>query len=320
MPQRTKMRLSCATGWSLIELLISTLLGGMLVLLFVSGWVLSYHTFRQTHQFSELHYHAQFVHSFFQQELVNQSFWAGIAIEHIQSQDILSPQPDCQSPLDSGSIPRPSLPYFPIFSGTVGSNLTLSCLTQAKNGSDFLQLKRLAGHKLTRSTLRTNRLYLEQARTPSRFVHTGSRDLTTDADYWPYVHQVFYVAEQQVQGNTIPVLMRKRLVRQASGQLTMDTSSVVDGVEMMVFEFGVDQNFDGQTDFFVPANHIDAAVWQQQQGRIVQLRYFVLVRSRLADPTYTNRQRYQLGLRHFTAPADHFRRMLLSSAVSFHQP
>ncbi len=49
------------------------------------------------------------------------------------------------------------------------------------------------------------------------------------------------------------------------GQLAIDTAAVVDGIEMLVFEFGIDSNFDGQTDYFVPASEVAAAVWQQKQ-------------------------------------------------------
>jgi type IV pilus assembly protein PilW len=142
--------------------------------------------------------------------------------------------------------------------------------------------------------------------------------LDAQATYWPYIHQVFYVSQQQYEGKQIPVLMRKRLVRQASGLLAMDTAAVVDGVEMLVFEFGIDSNFDGQTDYFAPASQVEAAVWQQSGGRVVQLRYFVLIRSLTPDPSYTNQQRYRLGHREFSAPADQFRRLLLSSAVTFY--
>ncbi len=58
-------------GWTLLEAMISMLVGLLLLLLLVGGWQLSYQAFRQTSQRSELQYNAQFVHSFLQQELVN---------------------------------------------------------------------------------------------------------------------------------------------------------------------------------------------------------------------------------------------------------
>jgi type IV pilus assembly protein PilW len=307
-------------GWTLIETMISLVVGMLLLLLLVSGWQLSYQAFRQTTQFSELQYHAQFVHSFFQQELVNQNFWAGLRSQDIRAPGLITPQGDCFTAADSGSLPTAAQPFLPLFSATVGSTLTPSCLTHAKADSDFLQLKRLAGDPVTAEQLRSNRLYLQQSSRLGQLINPMQPGLDARAIYWPYIHQLFYVSLQSYDGGQIPVLMRKRLVRQASGQLAMDTAAVVDGIEMLVFEFGIDSNFDGQTDYFAPASQVEASVWQQRQGQVVQLRYFVLVRSLTPDPSYTNLQRYRLGHREFSAPADQFRRLLLSSAVTFHHP
>lgn len=307
-------------GWTLIEAMISMLVGLLLLLLLVSGWQLSYQAFRQTTQLSELQYHAQFVHSFLQQELVNQNFWAGFRPQDIRAPGLVTPQGDCSSALDSGSLPKPAQPFLQLFSATVGSAATPACLNQAKVDSDFLQLKRLAGDPVTAGQLRPNRLYLQQGQQQAQLVNPLQAGLDAAATYWPYIHQLFYVSLQYENGEQIPVLMRKRLVRQTTGQLAMDTAAVVDGIEMLVFEFGIDSNFDGQTDYFAPASQVAASVWQQSSGRVLQLRYFVLVRSLTPDPSYTNLQQYSLGHREFTAPADHFRRLLLSSAVTLHHP
>lgn len=307
-------------GWTLLEAMISMLVGLLLLLLLVGGWQLSYQAFRQTSQLSELQYNAQFVHSFLQQELVNQNFWAGFHSQDISAPNLIPPAADCQSTQDAGSLPTPAQPFLQLFSGTVGSADTPLCLTNAKADSDFLQLKRLAGDPVTLAQLRPSRLYLQQLPQHGRLISPTAAGLDANATYWPYLHQVLYVSEQNYQNQQIPVLMRKRLVRQASGQLAIDTAAVVDGIEMLVFEFGIDSNFDGQTDYFVPASEVAAAVWQQNSGRVAQLRYFVLLRSLTPDPSYTNLQRYSLGQREFSAPGDQFRRLLLSSAVTFHHP
>ncbi len=309
-----------STGWTLIEAMISMLVGLLLLLLFVSGWQLNYQAFRQTTQLSELQYHAQFVHSFLQQELVNQNFWAGLRSQDIRAPGLITPQGDCSTALDSGSLPQPAQPFLQLFSATVGSSTTPACLTHAKPDSDFLQLKRVAGDPVMLGQLRSNRLYLQQGLQQAQLVNPTQVGLDAAATYWPYIHQLLYVSLQYDNGVQIPVLMRKRLVRQTTGQLAMDTAAVVDGIEMLVFEFGIDSNFDGQTDYFAPASQVAASVWQQSSGRVVQLRYFVLVRSLTPDPSYTNLQQYSLGHREFSAPADHFRRLLLTSAVTLHHP
>lgn len=304
-------------GWTLIEALISMALGLLCTLMLIAGWQWNYRAFIQTTQLSELQQSAQFVLSFMQQELVNQNFWAGFQLAELPPSTLATPIADCAGPLDSGSFPKTDLGFVSIYSGTVGDSSTPSCLSTAQKGSDFLQLKRLAGAPLSKAELKTSRVYLQQNQRYASFVAVHSPELSASATYWPYVHQLWYIAQQKHQGKNIPVMMRKRLVRQLSGQLAMDTSSVIDGVEMLHFELGVDSNFDGQMDYSKPASLIPDAVWRGQSGKIIQLRFFVLLRSITADQTYTNVQKYQLGQRLYQAPGDHYRRLLVSSAVTF---
>jgi len=307
----------CQRGWTLVEMMISMALGLCCTLLLITAWQWNYRAFIQTTQLSELQQSGQFVLSFMQQELTNQNFWAGFAPDELAPSDLMTPTHDCAGPLDSGSFPRAAERFVGIFSGTVGHPLMPGCLSTARKDSDFLQFKRLAGAPILKSELKANRVYLQQQQRNARFVTVQSPGLFSAATFWPYVHHLWYVAEQKHEGRTIPVLMRKRLVRQASGQLVMDTSSVIDGVEMLHFELGVDSNFDGQMDYIRPAAQIPADVWLGKTGKIMQLRYFVLLRSSTADLTYTNVQQYQLGQRQYKAPGDHYRRLLVSSAVTF---
>ncbi|WP_197490156.1 PilW family protein [Rheinheimera sp. SA_1] len=304
-------------GWTLIEAMVSMALGLLCTLMLIAGWQWNYRAFIQTTQLSELQQSAQFVLSFMQQELLNQNFWAGFQLEELPPTTLMTPTADCSGPLDSGSFPKLHQGFVGIYSGTVGHIGTPGCLTVARKGSDFLQLKRLAGAPVFKAELKANRVYLQQYQRHASFVALHSSGLYPAATYWPYVHQLWYVALQKHEGKNIPVLMRKRLVRQLSGQLAMDTSSVIDGVEMLHFELGVDSNFDGQMDYSKPSDQIPDAVWLGQSGKIIQLRFYVLLRSITADLTYTNVQQYQLGQRLYKAPGDQYRRLLVSSAVTF---
>lgn len=301
-------------GWTLIEMLIAMALSLLLTLLLVNSWQVNYQAFKQTSQLAEMQQSGQFVLGFFQQELLNQNFWAG-ADPRLLHPAGLHVQGDCRSALDSGSFPKNAMVFVPVLSGIVGAAHTPDCLTSAHKGSAFLQLKRLAGAPLTAAAAKNNRVYLQQQGRSYRFVSQAS---SAAATYWPYLHQLFYVALQSQGRQQVPVLMRKRLVRQASGQLTMDTDSVLDGVEMMHFEAGIDSNFDGQVDYLSDVAQVSADVWQQRSGQVLQLRFYVLVRSVMPDNTYTNVQQYTLGQRLFQAPGDHYRRLLVSSAVTFH--
>ena len=306
-----------ANGSSLVEILIGLFLGLLLCLLLVSSWLVNYRAFSQTTQLAELQQNGQFMLSFMQQELANQQFWAGLDAGSLRAPELTAPVADCAGSVDSGSFGRDDQPFFTLYSGTVGANSMPGCLNNAQQGSDFIQLKRLAGSLTPVGELKFNRVYLQLSPASAEFVTSQSSGLSADFRYFPYVHQLFYVAVQQQQGREMPVLMRKRLIRQQQGQLVIDTSSVLDGVEHLHFEFGIDTNADGQADYSTTAMQIPAEIWSGQQAMIMQVRFYLLLRSLTADPSYSNHQQYQLGQRLFQAPGDPYRRLLVSSAVTF---
>lgn len=301
-------------GFLLLQQMVSLALAAILLSLLTLAFVLQWQAFRQHSQLAWLQQSAVQVHALLQRELNNQGFWAGVRyLSPVAA--AMSVQSDCQSQVDSGSLPRMAQPWLSQLAGTVGGRFSPSCLTNAKRQSDFIQLKHLAGQAVTTGLLRQNRVYLQQQGLHGRFVRTGDGGLDHQLWYWPYNFELYYVAIQTLQGQPIPVMMRKRLIRNAQGQLTIDTAAVIDGVELLVIEVGLDQNADGQADHFLPAEQVPLSDWQQGQ-RVCQIRYFVLLRSLQPEQGYQNDQLYLLGSRRYQAPGDAFRRILISSSVS----
>lgn len=106
-------------------------------------------------------------------------------------------------------------------------------------------------------------------------------------------------------------------IRNAAGQSIMDTDSIMDGVERMHFEFGLDANLDGQVDYYLSTEQMQPEHWQQQKHRIINIKFYLLLRSLDEDFSYQNNQLYQMGQQWFKAPSDPFRRLLVSSSVAF---
>lgn len=129
---------------------------------------------------------------------------------------------------------------------------------------------------------------------------------------------MFYLQQQTDGGERYPVLMRKRLVRSAAGEARIHTDSVIDGVERLHFEFGIDASGDGQLNYRLATRQMTDRHWQQLEGRIISITFYILLRSLQPDRHYLNTQGYQMGAERFVAPGDHYRRLLLSSAVSMH--
>lgn len=303
-------------GFLLVQQMVVLLLSALLLLMFSSALVIQWQAFRQHSQLTLLQQTAVQLHALLQRELSNSQFWAGLP----HGQLVPSSVPvsgDCPSAApDSGSFPTTTRQWLPFFAGTVGSALTPACLTNASNQSDFIQLKHLAGDPVSLADLRNNRAYLQQTGWQGRFVSSNDAGLDAQSWYWPYVHELYYVAGQALVGAGTPALMRKRLIRNAQGSFVVDTHAVLDGVELLVFEIGLDLDGDGYAEQFLPASQLTAAQWRQPH-RISQVRYFVLLRALQAETGYRNQQQYQLGLRRFQAPGDPYRRLLISSSVSF---
>lgn len=306
-------------GFSLLEVLVSLTLGLVLIAFLIGTLFATQQSNRQNQQLVQLQQHSQMLMSIFQAELPNLMFFAGRSLADVAaaSHQLAPVLGDCVSESDTGSFPISGQPYLSLYAEQVGKHNHLACLSQPKADSELLQFKRLVGSSMPATQMRSNRVYFETSAASSRFVTSSSADLIPDSVYWPFSHQVFYISEQKYAGTLVPVLMRKRLIRNAAGQTVMTTDSIMDGVERMHFEFGLDANLDGQVDYYLGTKQMQSVHWQQQKHRIINIKFYLLLRSLDEDFSYQNNQLYQMGQHWFKAPSDPFRRLLVSSTVAF---
>lgn len=307
-------------GFTISELLIAMLLGLFLLSMVLTAFSSLSRSVRQAQQISELQQNAQLIMSLFQNELTNTGFWGG------RSDPMLavalpipaSPAADCvEDALDSGSFPEAERNFVTLYASRTTAGRQLNCITQSIPDTELLQVKRLVGQRALPTEMRQNRFYLETDWQHSRFVDSNSPGLSNLFDYFPYQHLVFYLQLQRIDDITVPVLMRKRLARNQGGVATISTDSVLDGVERMHFEFGVDTTLNGQLNYLLPTQQMAADFWWQKDSRIISIRYYVLLRARQPDPSFINNQRYIMGTTEFNAPGDHYRRLLVSSSIYF---
>lgn len=294
-----------AGGFLLVQQMVALALSALLLTALSTVLVQQWRAFKSVSELSALHQQAVQAHAWLQRELANTNFWAGLPAAQLQAPANWQVAGDCRSALDSGSFPRAGLPFRTLIAGRHGDASSPQCLTNVVPGSGYLQIKRLAGEHNTAGPWPGNRVLVAQQGTQAFFVQQGQQD---GRWYWPYVHELYYVAFQLLDTQRVPVLMRKRLIINNNGQLVMDTDAVLDGVEVLEFEFGLDQDGDANPDLFVPAG-------QAASGAVVLLRYWVLLRSLTATNGYQGDTVYQLGQRRWQAPADQFRRLLISSSV-----
>lgn len=300
-------------GFSLVELSLSMALSLSILALVLSALVTGRKSALQSEAIVQLQHQAQLAHHLIQVELQNLWFLAGVSWANLTSetQGLTSPTSECAFSGQAGSFPSEGLLFLPIFAMPV-EGPSPSCLPGVNTGTDVLQIRRLEGVAVKSAQMVRNKVYFEPQpqHTQARFVHSGFTGIT--GNVWPYHHVVYYIQSQNWLGQSLPVLMRKRLVRSQSGQLSMSAESVLDGVEKLFIELGLDLNSDGQLDEWFRSDQMTLQLWQQP---IVALRYHLLVRTLQAEAGYQNHQRYLMGQREYQAPGDGYRRLHIASAV-----
>lgn len=306
-------------GFSLVEIMIAMLLALLLLALILTAFSSMQAASTQTRQLAFLQQNGQLVVNLLNNELQNSGFWGGHSLQHISHAISTQPLPanDCVAAgLDSGSFPQAGQSFISLYAGRAAAGRQLNCLNNLLPDTEFLQIKRTVGLQVAKNEMRANRFYLQSDWQQSRFVDLESK--SSDAElFFPYQHLVLYVQQQQHNNQTMPVLMRKRLVRTAAGAANISTDSLIDGVERLHFEFLIDSTLDGRPNFSLATAEMTPFYWLQQQSRIVAVQYHVLIRTLEPDRRYKNNRHYQLGAVSFVAPGDHYRRLLLSGAVYF---
>ncbi|KGJ87268.1 hypothetical protein ND2E_0675 [Colwellia psychrerythraea] len=137
---------------------------------------------------------------------------------------------------------------------------------------------------------------------------------------WEYQHHVYYVREELVGDNSVPVLMQGQLAN-----FNMNFAPIIDGIERIRFMYGIDTDTDpsqpgyGIVNAFVSATNMTPALWNNTGGtRILAVKVFVLARGINPDIKYTNTNSYQLGDDLPFIPNDNYRRLLFSSTVTLY--
>ncbi len=330
-------------GYSLLELLVALALASGLVLTTsqLVLWQLS--QLRQWQQHAQLQRSAQFIQLYFQHELSQLRFQAGILAHELEAVDASShaftlAKGDCDHVQFAGALPDGKRVWLPLLAGTANgqSSGKPNCLGGIQG--EFIQWRRLSGPPVPYSQLRENRLYLalhdkplsepflpapslsvaplsstSLAAATLRFASQG-KPAGTGAQYWRFQHQLLYVQPNA----SAPALMKKHLLRQSDGSLVIDTQTVLDGVEQLAFEFGIDRNQDGLVDEVLGTPQVPMSVWREHDGQVRWIRFYALLRSLDADPSYKQPQQFQLAQQQIISPADGFRRLLVVSSVLLH--
>lgn len=311
-------------GLSLVELMVSMLLG-----LILSGGIISVYLGANRHyyyddQLARIQENGRYAMRLLSRELGMAGFFGGIlSMEGVSPAAVGRDCSESDWALD-GSRELDLVNDYSGSSAPVSLNLTiLTCLdsTSIETNTDLITIKRTAAGAslyrgepaaaLTASTI--EKWYLrvvsggdphwEKLRPLDLFdpAHAGS-----SLSYWEAISRIFFIRKYSGadEGDGIPSLCMETLAGDA-----MTLRCLVEGVENMQLEFGIDTDADG-----VP-NRYKAAPTSDEMQHVVTVKIYLLLRSVNTISGYRDDKTYALGQKHLAAKHDGYLRRVFSTTV-----
>ena len=312
-------------GFSLVELLIAMLLGVILS----GGMVLAYLGAKQNSfyesQMARMQENGRYAMRLLSRELVMVGFFAGAP--SLKGVPVASLGADCSDQywvLD-GSRPLELVNDYAGESVPISQNNTpFTCMEGAGIAleTDILAVKRTAGEaslrrgkaaeNLTASTVQSWYLRLAggEAQAWEKIAPIALFDpphINQSESYWEAITRIFFIRRYSDSGNHgdgIPTLCMKTL---AGDEMT--SRCLVEGVENMQFEFGIDSDGDG-----VP-NQYKSAPTSEEMQHAVAAKIYLLLRSIHQIAGSRDGKTYTLGQKVLQARHDTYLRRVFSSTI-----
>jgi len=312
-------------GLSLVELMVAMLLGVILS----GGMVIAYLGAKQNsfyeEQLARIQENGRYAMRLLSRELVMAGFFAGApTLEGVSPASVGADCSDQYWVLD-GSHSLEVVNDYPGQSIPVSTSLTsFTCMDDdgISLGTDLLAVKRTAGEaslhrgvvaeSLTASTVQSWYLRLASGE-PQAWEKIAPIDLLDSAladqsgTYWEAITRIFFIrghSDSQNQGDEIPTLCMETL----AGDV-MTSRCLVEGVENMQLEFGIDTDADG-----VP-NQYKSAPSAEEMQHAVGAKIYLLLRSIHQISGFKDGKTYTLGQKVLKAKHDAYLRRVFSSTV-----
>lgn len=199
--------------------------------------------------------------------------------------------------------------------GSGGWGLPADCLLAGRHqlGSDLLLIRRTASLPVVQDGNRlagtdADGLYLEHAGPYARPRVQRGDAVSATGDLWEYLPQVLFLRNHSAApGDGVPALCRKRPGR--SSNRMAPTECLVEGIEHLQLEFGIDESGDQLADRF------EASPGPADLRAAVAVRIYLLVRSVHPVAGYIDTRSYSLGSTRVSAPNDGYYRRLMQTTV-----
>lgn len=199
------------------------------------------------------------------------------------------------------------------------SEIYNKCITDAKTGSDSIQIKRILGQEITAGNESDRRYYFISSDNQGVF-YSGS-DPTPNIQNGliaEYQHHIYYITEEKRGDAIIPTLKRKYLYKaedSTANQAKLKSFSLVEGIEQLGFLYGIDDDNDGVVNYYASADKLTREHWEGDGYDILSIQVHILVRALEPAARVNNTKTYDLGSYSVTVN-DNYRRLLLINTIS----
>ena len=329
-----------ARGFSLIELMVSIVLGLIIIAGAASIYLASKRSMTEVEQVAAVSENGRFALQLLNSAVRHVSFFGGARPPDIRDDaSLVAVTGDCTG--DAAAYDTDNAFFAVRATGTPGASVSvLGCITDALANTDVLVIKGVAPSPLydadpdDPNAPRDGSISFPTGAWSSEETYVVSNSesgiLVDGADTapsvavgtefalgvaWPYRLQIYYIRNAAT-----PTLARKVLAWDtASGTVAVDTQDLVQGVENIRYLFSYDSDGDGEVDITENLTGVTAAdAWDT----VISLQVFLLVRSDAADPDYLDEKTYNLGDISYTPTGDarSVRRILLNSDIAMRNP
>jgi type IV pilus assembly protein PilW len=304
-----KMPYHRQAGFSLVEIMIATTLGLLLTSGVISVFISSKQAYNTNESIGRLQENGRLALFLIANDLRHANFWGPM----LNVNDVVWPV--------GLALTGPCAAWASSFNDRFvatsepgkSTALTTNCLTaeHIRDNTSAVAIKRVSQRPTDLGALSDNRIYLRAHSSDGEILvkgtSAGNAPVLSGYANWDYQPRVYFIRAFSVtSGDNIPSLCL------VEGNPSMRTQCIVEGVESMHIEYGIDRMRNGVPDYF------EANPTAAEAEDAVAIRLYLVVRDTEVDTSVTGSKTYRLGSKTVVTPDDHFRRAVFSTTVIPH--
>ncbi len=306
-------------GISLVELMVSLVLGVILIGGALSVYINGRATYTLNENIARMQENANFALKYIEQDVRSAGLWG----THNQVAAVRGRADD--NPPDVADLPGNDCEDFwsvNLAAYVEGSNGALpagwDCITDYLAGTDVMAVRRVDTRPVATGALQANQIYVRTSINPRGQIFIGNAEpagFAPNARNFSLLAHAYYVSPNSLAGTDdvpVPALRRLELINGP----TLRDGEIVNGIENFQVQFGVRDINDPLSGAVAYVNPDSALLDPLAENTIVSVRVWLLVRSERPETGYVDGATYVMGDVEFTPPrfndASDFRRLLVT--------